>query len=333
MKTPERHVRRISLVPALALLFAVAVAVVPARAIDPAAGTGGAAFLRLGQGSARAMALGSSYVALAEGSDSLTSNPAGLALTQQKEFAYSYLRHVQELDTPLYVGYAHPMGRTVWGANLGYIGANDFEVRDANGVPQPNQNVQARDGFMSVGLARSFWYEKLFLGGAARVVHEDNAGNLHDTLVGDVGVLVRPNNVLSLGFAIQNFGTTVGNVASITRGGAGFRLGDFVQLGIEVNKAADRGARMGVGGEFLVPEEYLEIGQLTFRVGYFNADNMGQSLSGEVKSLKLDRASGLSFGFGLFTSQAFGYGLGLDYAFVPMGALGTVDQISLKMKF
>lgn len=316
---------------ALAVFFVLAA--LPARAIDPAAGTGGAAFLRLGQGSARAMALGSSFVALAEGSDSLTWNPAGLALTQQREFVYSYLRGIQDLDTPLYMGYAHPMGRTVWGANVGYLGAEDFEVRDAAGVPQPNSNVQVRDGFATLGIARSFWYEKLFLGGAIREVHEDNAGNLHDTIVGDFGVIARPNNTLSLGFAVQNFGTSVANVASITRGGAGVRLGDFVQLGLEVNKAADRAARVGLGAEIQVPEEYLEIGQLTFRVGYYSADNMGQSFSEELKALHLDKSSGLSFGFGLFTSQAFGYGIGLDYAFVPMGALGTVDQISLKMKF
>lgn len=319
--------RTILLAALLALLAA------PARAIDSAAGTGGAAFLKLGQGSARAMALGQSFVALAEGSDALTWNPAGLALSQQKEFVYSYLRHVQDLDTPLYLGYAHPMGRTVWGANVGYLGMNDFEVRDANGVPQPNQNVQVRDGFGSLGIARSFWYEKLFIGGAMRVVHEDNAGNLHDTIVGDIGVIARPNNVLSLGFAVQNFGTNVANVPSTTRGGAGLRVGDFVQLGLEVNKAADQAARVGLGAEVQVPEEYLEIGQLTFRVGYFNSDHKGQSFSNELKALRLDRASGLSFGFGLFTSQAFGYGIGLDYAFVPMGALGTVDQISLKMKF
>lgn len=304
-----------------------------AFAIDPNAGTGGAAFLRLGQGSARAMALGDSFVALAEGSDSLIYNPAGLAVTQQKEVVYSYLRYVQQVDSPLYIAYANPMGRTVWGANMAYVGADNFDVRDANGVPQPDTNVHVRDGFGTFGLARSFWYEKLFLGGALREVHEDNAGNVHDTLVGDVGVIAKPNNVLSLAFAFQNFGTSVGNVASIARGGAGFRLGDFVNLGLEVNKAADRGARVGLGAEFLVPEEYLELGQLTFRVGWYNSDNLGQNYSDALKALHLDRASGLSFGFGLFTSQAFGYGLGLDYAFVPYGALGAVDQISLKVKF
>ena len=44
-------------------------------------------------------------------------------------------------------------------------------------------------------------------------------------------------------------------------------------------------------------------------------------------------AAGLAFGFGLFTSRAFGYGIALDYAYVPYGALGTVDQLSFKVKF
>jgi len=305
----------------------------PAAAINPAAGTGGGAFLKIGQGSARAMALGHSYVALAEGSDALTWNPAGLAATQQKEVVYSYLRYVQDLDTPLYLAYAHPMGRTVFGANMAYVSASGFDTRDANGIPQPDTNVQVHDGYGAFGVARSFWYEKLLLGGAMRIVHEDNAGNLHDTVVGDIGVTIKPNNTLALAFAVQNFGTHVTNVASVVRGGAAYRAGDFVNLALELSEAADTGARIGIGAEFLVPEEYLEIGQVTFRVGYYNSDNLGQSFSSELQGLRLDRSSGLSFGFGLFTSQAFGYGLGIDYAFVPFGALGTVDQISLKVKF
>ena len=101
------------------------------------------------------MALGSAYVAIAEGSDSLTWNPAGLAATQQKEFAYSYLRHVQDLDTPLYMAYAHPMGRTVWGANVAYITASGFDARDDNGIPQSDSQVKVNDGFGTLGLARS----------------------------------------------------------------------------------------------------------------------------------------------------------------------------------
>jgi len=225
------------------------------------------------------------------------------------------------------------MGRTVWGGNLAYISAGGFDVRDSNGVPLPSDQVGVRDGFGTLGIARSFYYEKLFLGGALRVVHEDIAGRVNDTLVGDGGLLLKPNNVLSLGLSLQNFGSSKANVAQVIRGGAAFRLGDFLLLGTELSKAQDSGARLGLGAEFQVPEEYLEIGQLAFRVGWFNSDNRGTSYDPQLQSLRLDRANGLSFGFGLFTSQAFGYGLALDYAFVPFGALGTVDQISLKIKF
>lgn len=304
-----------------------------AAAVDSAAGTSGANFLKVGQGSARAMAMGRAYVALAEGSDALTWNPAGLAQTQQRELAYSYLRYIQDVDSPIYLGYAHPMGRTTWGANFAYMGVDGFDVRDANGVPQQNSNVSVRDGFMTVGLARSFWYEKFFLGGSLRVVQENIAGSAKNTMVGDIGAILKPNSILSLGFSLQNFGANAADVARVTRGGAGVRLGDFVTVALELAKASDSGARVGIGGEFQLPEDYLDIGQLTLRMGYQNVDSYGQSFDETLKSLRMDRASGLSFGFGMYTSQAFGYGLSLDYAFVPYGALGTVDQISLKMKF
>lgn len=321
--------------PILAAAFLLAGAGAPARsfAADSAAGTSAANFLKIGQGSARAMAMGRSYVALAEGVDALTWNPAGLAQTQQREASFSYLRYVQDVDSPFYLGYAHPMGRTTWGANAAYIQVDGFDVRDAQGVPQQDTNTQVRDGFMSLALARSFWYEKLFLGGALRMIHEDIAGTTKNTAVGDFGAILRPNSTLSLGFAVQNFGSSSANVARITRGGAGLRLGDFVLVGLELNKASDSAARVGIGGEFQLPEEYLDIGQLAFRIGYQNGDNLGQSFDDTLKSLRVDRASGISFGFGMYTSQAFGYGVSLDYAFVPYGALGTVDQITVKLKF
>ena len=304
-----------------------------AWAVSNQAGTGGAQFLKLSQGSSRAQALGQAYVALAEGADALTWNPAGLALAQQKEWTYSYLRYIQDVDSPLYMGYAHPMGRTVWGANLAYLSVAGFDARDSAGVPQSGENINVRDGFGSIGVARSFWYEKLFLGGALRLVHEDLASSVHDTVVGDFGVLLKPNSMLTLGFAVQNFGTNRENVPATTRGGAALRLGDFFNLGLELNQAADSGAHFGLGGEFLLPEQYIDVGQVTFRVGYYNADSLGQSFDGTLKSMRLDRTAGLSFGFGLFTSRAFGYGIALDYAYVPFGALGTVDQFSFKVKF
>jgi hypothetical protein len=320
---------------AAAALALAALAAAPAAAIDSSAGTSGAQFLNIGQGSARAQALGGAYVALAEGSDAMTWNPAGLAATQQREFAFSYLSSVQGLSSPVYLGYAQPMGRTTWGGNFGYmsdsLGSGD--VRDANGVPQQATNVNLRDGYAAIGLARSFWYEKLFLGASIRGISEYIAGSAVNTLAMDFGAILKPTNALSLGFAVQNFGASSANVARTTRGGAALRLNDFVTVAAELSEATDTGAQIALGGEFQLPEEYLDFGQLTMRIGYKNVDSYGQSFDSTLKTLHVDQTSGISFGFGVYTSQAFGYGLSLDYAFVPFGALGTVNQMSFKVKF
>ncbi|MDE2491239.1 MAG: hypothetical protein KGM24_10355 [Elusimicrobia bacterium] len=318
---------------AAAALLVLGLAATFAGATDTNAGTSGGQFLKIGQGSARAMALGGAYVALSEGSDALTWNPAGLAQSEQREFAFSYLRYVQGLDSPVYLAYAQPSGRTAWGANFGYMTDSGFDVRDANGVPQQNADVMVRDGYGTVGLARSFWYEKLFLGVSIRDIHEDIAGSVHNTLAGDFGAILKPTGMLSLGFAVQNAGASTANVARVTRGGAALRFNDFVTTSLELSKASDNGAQFGIGGEFQLPEEYLDFGQLTMRVGYRTVESYGQSFDNTLKDLKLDQTSGLSFGFGVYTSQAFGYGMSLDYAFVPYGALGTADQISFKLKF
>jgi hypothetical protein len=304
-----------------------------ARAANSGAGTSGATFLELGQGSARAMALSGAYVALAEGSDALTWNPAGLAATQQREFAYSYLSYVQGLDSPVYMAYAQPMGRTAWGANVGYMSQSGFDIRDQNGVAQQNSSALVRDGYATVGIARSFFYEKLYLGASLRGIHEEIVGDAHNTLAVDAGAILHATNNLSLGFALQNFGPRTSDVAHTVRGGAALRLNDFMTGSIELHNASDTGTQLSIGGEFQLPEEYLDIGQLSLRVGYQTVDSYGQSFSSTLKDLYLNQSSGFSFGFGLYTSEAFGYGLSLDYAFVPYGALGSVDQISFKLKF
>ncbi|MHB2025189.1 MAG: PorV/PorQ family protein [Elusimicrobiota bacterium] len=301
--------------------------------IASSAGTGGAAFLYLNQGSARAMGMGNSFVAVADGADAMAWNPAGIARTEERQLQYSYLSYVQGLNTPVYMAYVQPMGRTVVGANFSYISDSNFDVRDANGIPQPNSTIQVHDGFGSIAIARSFWYERLFLGAALRDVSESNAGASYNSVVGDLGLIFKPNNRLSFGLSGQNLGASMANVYSIVRSGVGFRVNDFLTLTGEVDKPQADNTKVGVGGEFQIPEQYLEVAQLTLRAGWYNLNNMGQSFNGALETLHLNETSGFTFGLGMYTSQAFGYGLGIDYAFVPFGALGVVEQISLTLKF
>lgn len=319
---------------AAALLAAALLAAPAARAIDPAAGTGGASFMKLGIGSARAMALGRAYVALAEGTDALSWNPAGLALTQQRELSYGYTRHVQSIDSPFYFAYAHPLGRTVLGGNFGYLSVDGFDVRDSRGVPLQNEDVRVQDGFGSVGAARSFWYEKLFLGGAVKVAHEDNAGTIHNVMAGDFGALLKPNQYISFGFSSQNFGAGTARIAPVTRGGAAVRMFDLLTTSMEVSKGADGPVRLGMGAEFMLPEDMIQVGQIYLRMGYYSADDLGQVLQQDRSFLyPLIGSPKLSFGLGMFTAQAFGYGVNFDYSLVSYGSLGTTDMIQVKVKF
>lgn len=318
------------LLPALALLALLAG---PARAIDPDAGTAGASFMRIGVGSARAMALGRAYVALAEGTDALNWNPAGLALTQQREMSYGYLRHFQEIDSPFYMAYAHPLGRTVIGVNMGYLSVDGFEVRDSRGVPLQNDDVRVQDGFGTVGIGRSFWYEKVFLGGSIKVAHEDNAGAIHNAMAGDFGALLKPNQYITFGFSSQNFGAG-DRIGQVTRGGAAIKSFDLLTTSVELSKPADGPVRLGFGGEFMLPEDMMQIGQIYMRMGYYSADDLGQVMKEDRSFLyPLIGSPKLSFGLGMYTAQAFGYGMSFDYSLVSYGSLGTADMIQLKVKF
>ena len=120
----------------------------------------------------------------------------------------------------------------------------------------------------------------------------------------------------------------------MTRGGAAIKSFDLLTASIELSKAADGPVRLGLGGEFMLPEDMLQVGQVYLRMGYYSADDLGQVLQEDRSFLyPLIGSPKLSFGLGMFTAQAFGYGMNFDYTLVSYGSLGTADMIQLKVKF
>ena len=257
----------------------------------------------------------------------------GLALAQQREFVYSVYRYVQVIKSPYYLAYAHPLGRTVLGANFGMMGADGFDVRDDRGRPLNSSDIRVSMGFMTATIARSFWYEKLYLGGSLKGIFETLDGTPHNTLAADFGALLRPNSFVTFGFSSQNFGAGTERIANVTRGGASFRIG-LLTAAMEVNKYADGPVRLGLGGEFLLPEDLLQFGQVYLRVGLRSTDDTGERLQNDRHIVyPLVGPPAMSYGIGIFSAQAFGYGLQLDYTLVSMGALGLTDMLAIKMKF
>ncbi|MBI2362083.1 MAG: hypothetical protein HYV15_01695, partial [Elusimicrobia bacterium] len=167
-----------------------------------------------------------------------------------------------------------------------------------------------------------------------RVAHEDNAGTIHNAMAGDFGALLKPNQFITFGFASQNLGANNSQIASVTRGGAAIKMFDLMTTSIEVAKPSDGPVRLGLGGEFMLPEDLLQVGQIYLRMGYYSADDLGQVLQEDRSFLyPMIGSPKLSFGLGMFTAQAFGYGINVDYTVVSYGSLGTADMMQVKVKF
>lgn len=318
------------------LVLALAIALplrAPAAAADSKVGTEGAAFLKIPTGSPRAQALGNTGVSILEGGEALGINPAGIASSQMREFSFSYLSWLQDYSGQ-YMAYVHPIGQSVVGVNLAYYGIKNFDVRDAEGVPQYGADVRVKNGYASLGLAKSFFMEKFLVGVSAKEVLEDNSSVKYQNLVFDAGAILKIGRKLSIGWAGQNFSGKAHQVVKVQRLGGAWTLNPFLTVTAEQKTYSDRSGKTGFGVEITLPEELLQVGRVALRVGYTAGDNIGKNVDDKtLNSLGMNDVSGLAFGVGIYSAQAMGYGMGLDYTMAPYGSLGKSSQLALKFQF
>ncbi len=316
----------------ITLMFLIAMSFgLTAKATNKYAGTSASAFLKMGTGAPTAQAMGNAYTALSEGTQALFWNPAGAATNVTREVQISHMQWFEGVgDSSL--AYIQPMGRTMLGVTLRYLRLNNLEFRDEHGIPQPWAGAVMQDFVASVSLARSF-FNALDLGATAKYINENNANVRHINVAFDVGAKLRLfSNKFVLGVMGQNLGDT-DEVPSAIRGGVALNTKYFTVSG-EIVDFVDDKIRYGVGLAIHIPEELVQVAQFDIRIGYYNRDNTGFSEDGTIADkLGLDTTSKVSLGFGFYSSEVFGYGLGLDYAMMPFGALGTAHQLAVRLQF
>ena len=313
------------------LIFAALCSAVAMASAGNTVGTDGAVFLKIPTGSPRVQALGNCGAAVVEGAEAIGINPAGIASSQMKEFSFSYLSWLQDYSGQ-YLGYVHPIGQSVVGVNAAYYGITGFDVRDEQGLPQYGEDVKVRNGYASVTLAKSFLLEKLLTGISVKEVIEDNYSATYRNLVFDVGAVLKVNRKLSFGWVSQNLSN--GKVVKTQRLGLAYTFNPFITVVLEQKSYSDSGLESGGGVEFNLPEELLQVGRASLRVGYTPAGSHGTSMDDKtLETLGMKDTSGWAFGIGIYSAQTLGYGMGLDYTMAPYGALGKASQLSLKFQF
>lgn len=295
------------------------------------AGTSASSFLKLGTGAPEAQALGNAYTALSSGTQALFWNPAGAATTTTREVQVSHMQWFEGVSDST-VGYLQPIGKTVVGVTARYLRLSDLDARDESGIPQSLVGQTMKDFVGTISLARTF-FGVLDLGATARYINENNAGDQYINTSFDVGGKLRLfENKIVLGAMGQNLGDT-DEVPTALRGGVAFNTKYFTVAGELVDYTDDK-VRYGVGLAIHIPEDLIQVATFDLRVGYYNREDTGFAEKGDLaEKIGLDTTSKITLGFGFYSSEVFGYGVGLDYAMMPSGALGTAHQIAVRMQF
>ena len=266
--------------------------------------------------SARAIGLGSTYVGIAEGSAALLWNPAGLGRLGCPEIA---LHHKSGLlgayQEDLVLGLPLGSGNAL-GLSVDYGDNGVFDGRDVLGKATGDYSTKAYGASLGWGISGP---QGLGLGAAVKFNRQDLAGSVSSAFAGDLGVLWAPSDLFSLGAAYSNLGPDVNGhpLAQGLRVGLASYLGkggDFqwlMALSSESLKDSDSSVHAGV--------EATLAKLLALRAGYaFDIP----------RPAEVDGLSGWTFGAGITLAS-----LSLDYAFVPLGSLGSTQRISLTYGF
>lgn len=304
----ESFMRRCRLQPAIA--FApLLLLLLPGGAVA-APGETGFAFLKLGVG-ARAMGLGSAYVALADDPTAIYWNPAGLAAISGTQVTAMHNEWIQDFRQEFAAVGAH-LGPGTLGVGFAGFYSSEFEKRDDTGT------LTGHFGFNDISLTGAYAAQVvpgLDAGLAVRYIREMIDQWDATAFTGDLGARYRLRDTgVSFGAAIQNIGGDPKFIDETFKIPLTWRVGAAASrplpslqgrgtLTAEVRKARADDAHFHAGAEYSYRDHIaLRVG------GKFGYDD-----------------ENLSFGLGLAKDWVH-----FDYAVVPLSSdLGTTHFFSL----
>ena len=300
-----------------------------------AAGKNALTFLLIPPG-ARASSMGESFVGVADGPETLSVNPAGLADEVDRQVS---LQHVFFVGGILMdqVSFVHPVQKGAWGVQAGFMGVGGLKRTVAD--PTVPDGFRETGDFstqdMEVAIAAGMrMTESVHGGGTARFVRESLSDAAANGAGLDLGIVYQQSGApVKFGASIQNLGPQIKfkdesfNLPALVRAGISLRLPKNSSLrwvpvksivSVETLKLF-QGGDNSISGGIEVP--FMDE-RLFFRMGYRYFIKK-QTLGSEISL-----PSGFAFGLG-FQVNAWN----LDYALNSMGELGLTHRISLSLKF
>jgi hypothetical protein len=305
-------------------LFSMLALVLPAGAYASGAGTTAAPFLKAAM-SPRAVAMGGAFSALADDSGAVFVNPAGLAQFDAQEAAVDFSTYLQDAKMGNLSYSGHSGGnRFGFGATFMTVGGIAKRgLNDAVGAVPELGDFSASDMAVTLSYARADFVPeslpKLDGGFSVKFIRSAIDDKTAFAAAVDAGVIYHATGKLNLSLALQNLGTKMkfeeesDPLPLNLRAGALYKVSSELNLAAEVNEyLQDEKFYPSVGAEYWFRRAFALRGGYKF--GY-DTSNLGSEV-------------GLSLGFGVKVS-----GLGVDYAFLPFGDLGSIHRFGFWVQF
>lgn len=301
------------------LAVLLAAAILPARASDfgrSAVGTAGSEFLLMDT-SARGIALGGAMTALANDASSVYWNPAGLSQVPRLSATFLHARYVADISYSAGAFAQRLNDAAVVGAGVRYLDAGGIDRTDLNGLNTGTFNP--RSYVAEIGWGQAIYdlsdsEMDVAMGVTAKAIRTDLGAATANGYAGDLGVLSRfytAAQSYDLGLVFQNLGS-----------GQKFdKVRDTMPARLRLGGAVHPIKPLALSAELIAPINDAPHGA----AGVEYASELDRSIKAAVRAgfnsltyNSLGTVSCISFGFGLSVTD-----LSFDYAFVPMGALGS----------
>ena len=291
----------------------------PAAAGGLTGGNSGATpfnFLNL-DANARPAALGGAYAALATDANALLYNPAGLGYLKSNEVTLMHNAYFQDASQE-YGALVLNRGSHGFGLMVNTLGYGQIpRTTISNPSGQGLGAFGSRDWEISLGYGQSFHDHLFGFGVAAKYLREEIDDITAQAVAADVGLSMDFSKVeqipLSLGLVVQNLGTDAKFQNDTEKAPVNFKAGaayKFMKSGtfvLDINRPRYGSMTLHQGVEFVL------MNTLALRAGYNG---------------RIGAGPGLTAGAGITEKQ-----FSVDYAFVPVGDLGSTHRLSVSWRW
>lgn len=310
-------------------------------------GTAAMTFLKIDV-SARANALGGSYIGLSDDAAALFYNPAGLMKIQGNGDAI--VNHTMYIDDVSYTwgGMTYPLRRlnAAIGAQFGYLTVGDMDETTIQHPTGTGRTFTADDMFFGITYAQMLT-PKFYVGGTAKFIHENLADESASTFAVDMGTYYDTKwKSLVFGMSMRNFGGEVkylqeaADLPMLFLFGIGFNPYDDgvnkVTVLAEAAHPSDNAEYVTIGCEYSFDNMFfLRAGRkiddqenwLFDETNYVNFKNDadGSEVDYEDDGFNL---SGTSLGVGFNIAN-----FKVDYSWESYGRLGSINMFNVAYNF